>query len=328
MIADKTLKNFHQRLYDWYQTYGRRDLPWRNTDDPYAIYISEIMLQQTQVETVKTRFYTPFLSRFPTLTSLSEASLEDVLSLWQGLGYYRRAGHLHAAAKQAKGVMPNDVAGLVALPGIGKNTAHAVAAFGYHLPVAVMEANVKRVVCRIFALSNPNEAELWEGAEALLDIRHPYDYNQAMMDIGAMVCTIKSPLCSECPASIICKGKENPLAYPAAKAKKITPIRHKHIIIYEDIAGKFAATPRATRFLHGLYHFHEQENKPGRAAKKIGEVRQVYSHFTLQAIVYLEQVSHSQKNHYYTYEELQALPMSMAEKKILQILQTHAKPAI
>lgn len=321
---------FHGHLRRWYKANGRHDLPWRNTTSAYEIYISEIMLQQTQVETVRTRFYQPFLQAFPTLEALARASQEEVLTLWQGLGYYSRARNLHRAAMEAKGIMPDNVEGLLALPGIGRNTAHAIAAFAYRHPVAVMEANVKRILCRIFALTHPTDAELWEKAALLLDRNDPFDYNQAMMDIGATICTPRAPKCGECPANTICKGQQNPAAYPAPKLKKQTPVRHKHIVVMVNGEGQMHAAPRTTRFLHGLYHFTELETPP-KHATRIGEVRQQYSHFTLEAVIYIMSSSGSMRgsignNHYYTLSELHTLPMSMAEKKILRLLEAHAKP--
>lgn len=321
-----SLRHFHQRLQQWYSVNGRRDLPWRNTSDAYAIYVSEIMLQQTQVETVRTRFYAPFLKKFPSFAALAKASHEDVLSMWQGLGYYRRAGHMHAAAQQCKGKMPITVEGLLALPGIGKNTAHAVAAFAYRQPVAVMEANLKRVLCRIFALSQPSDAELWEKAAALLDHDNPFDYNQAMMDIGAMICTKRAPKCGECPANAICQGKENPSLYPQPKQKKSVPIRRKNILLTMDASGKIGASKRGTRFLQGMYHFTELETSAPKQAKKIGEIQQNYSHFTLEADIYLLGNAKITGDSY-SLAELHALPMSMAEKKILQILSSHVTQA-
>jgi len=311
------LRQFHQKLQRWYAAHGRRDLPWRNTRDVYAIYLSEVMLQQTQVETVRTRFYPQFLKNFPTLGALAKASEKDVLSAWQGLGYYSRARNLHKAAQACKGALPKTVEGLLALSGVGKNTAHAVAAFGYHHPVPVMEANVKRVLCRIFALEKPSEKELWEKAEALLDANNPFDYNQAMMDIGAGVCTKRAAKCVECPASEICEGKKTYEAYPQAKKKKTVPVRRKNILVMMDREGRVASTPRTTRFLHGLYHFTEQEAPPPAHAEKLGYISQSYSHFTLEAAVYVVRTNSAQP---YSIKQLHALPMSMAEKKILQLL--------
>ncbi len=314
------IKPFHTKLHRWYQAYGRKELPWRNTGDAYAIYISEIMLQQTQVSTVLERYYFPFLKKFPTIYTLAKAKETDVLKAWQGLGYYNRAINLHHAAKQCDGTLPQTVEELIQLKGVGRNTAHAVAAFAYHQPVAVMEANVKRVVSRIFALKNPSEHELWERAEKLLDHKNPFDYNQAMMDIGALICKRRAPLCHECPATDICKGKDNPEAYPAPKTKKTTPVRRKTIVVSQNGQGKFHATPRTTRFLNGMYHFKESSTPP-RNATKLGYVRQQYSHFTLEADVYMKNSTAKGKD-WYSLAQLKKLPMSMAEQKILKMLQT------
>jgi A/G-specific adenine glycosylase len=333
---------FHASLHRWYAVHGRKDLPWRNTRDAYAIYISEVMLQQTQVKTVLERYYFQFLKRFPTLAALAKAKEQDVLSAWQGLGYYSRARNLHKAAQYCKGKLPDHINDLTALPGIGRNTAHAVAAFSYHQPVAVMEANVKRVLCRIFALKAPKDTELWDKAAALLDTKNPFDYNQAMMDIGAMLCTRRAPKCSVCPAESICLGKSAPEQFPAKKQKKAVPVRQKTIVVLENAKGEYFATPRTTKFLHGLYHFEEydpsflprvtardklqQESRkkgwiPAFAGMtKLGKIRQQYSHFTLEADVYRLRVAQSSGKGWYPLAKLRKLPFSMAEKKILEML--------
>lgn len=325
------LGDFHARLHAWYSTSGRHSLPWRNTSDPYAIYLSEIMLQQTQVQTVLERFYFPFLARFPTLQSLAEAEEQEVLSAWQGLGYYTRARNLHKAAQASGGVLPDSVEELMELPGIGRNTAHAIAAFAYHQPVAVMEANVRRVVSRIFALKDASEAELFDKAAQLLDRRNPFDYNQAMMDIGALVCKKQAPLCGECPANSICQGKISPQDYPQAKRKKTPPVRCRTIIVLQNQKGHYYATPRTTRFLHGLYHFIELESKittfqhAGNNYRLdrphfLGHIRQQYSHFTLEAEVFLLTVQGAGDKHWYDATSLRALPFSKAEEKICALL--------
>lgn len=337
--------DFHKRLHRWYAACGRKTLPWRNTTDPYAIYVSEVMLQQTQVKTVLERYYFQFLARFPTVSALAGAPRQDVLQAWQGLGYYSRASNLHEAAKQLEGLgfrdwglekntlIPNAqslIPTLVKLPGIGRNTAHAVAAFGFHQPVPVMEANVKRVLSRIFALKHPTAADLWERAEQLLDRRKPFDYNQAMMDIGAMVCRKRAPACGECPANAVCEGKGHPESYPAAAKKKTVPVRRKRILVLRDSRGKIFASPRTGRFLHGLYHFVESdseklvaENRNYRWAegKPLGHVTQSYSHFTLEAEVRLLQLPRVQNGSgWHGKNTLATLPFSNAEHKILRLL--------
>ena len=180
-LKQAQLRGFHKRLHTWYAAHGRHDLPWRNTRDPYHIWVSEVMLQQTQVKTVLERYYAPFLQRFPTIESLARAPREEVMKAWEGLGYYSRAGNLQKAAQEVMNgewwvvnsentpPLTTHYSQLTRLPGIGKNTAHALLAFAYHQPVAVMEANVKRVLCRVFALTAPSDAQLWELAQALVD---------------------------------------------------------------------------------------------------------------------------------------------------------------
>jgi len=326
------IAEFHRRLHGWYGEHGRKDLPWRKTQDAYAIYVSEIMLQQTQVKTVLERYYFQFLERFPTLAHLAAASRDEVLSAWQGLGYYNRALHLHEAAKRCGGALPQTAGELHALPGVGRNTAHAVAAFAFREKVAVMEANVRRVLSRIFALSAPDEAQLWDKAQLLLDRAAPFDYNQAMMDIGALICTRRAPLCPQCPANSICRGQETPESYPAAKAKKAPPVRRKRIAVPRNAQGLYYAVPRSSRFLQGLYHFIETEGDsehflfratpyPFAQARLLGHIRQQYSHFTLEAEVYLAEAPFPGGNAWYSLEQLALLPMSMAERKIMQFLQ-------
>ncbi|MDX1975684.1 MAG: A/G-specific adenine glycosylase [Rickettsiales bacterium] len=310
---------FHRKLHAWYGAHGRKDLPWRHTQDAYHIYVSEVMLQQTQVKTVLERYYGPFLKRFPSLEALKRASRQEVLTAWQGLGYYSRAANLHKAAELCGRSLPQQVEQLMELPGIGRNTAHAIAAFAYYQPVPVMEANVKRIIARVFALEYPTSEELWEKAFILLDRKQPFDYNQAMMDIGSLVCTKRNPNCPVCPANVICEGQRSPESYPAPKTKKATPIRRKHIIVQQNAQGFYYSTVRTSRFLQGLYHFIEQEAAPTKATL-LGHVTQQYSHFTLDADIWLMKTAKSGKD-WYGFKQLSKLPMSMAEKKILQLLE-------
>ena len=257
----------HQNIQNWYRQYGRLDLPWRNTDEAYYIYLSEVMLQQTQVKTVLERYYIPFIERFPTLKCLGEAPLDDVLKMWEGLGYYNRAKNLHKTATLVD-QLPNNIDELIKLPGIGKNTAHAVAAFAFHQPVPIMEANVKRILCRLQKLRTPSDRELWDIAYTLVDKLNPFDYNQAMMDIGATICLPKSPKCEICPLSNICKGQAEPTLYPTKK-KRVVPTREQNILVrvYDD---KLSLTQREGKFLHGLWGF-ESVEVPHCAAEYIGK---------------------------------------------------------
>lgn len=287
------------------------------------------MLQQTQVQTVLERFYFPFLERFPTIESLAAADLQEILKLWQGLGYYNRAKNLHRAAQVTSPTLPTNVEELQNLPGIGRNTAHAIAAFAYHQPVAVMEANLKRVLCRIFALEAPTEATLWEKAALLLDAQNPFDYNQAMMDLGAMICTPEAPQCLLCPASEICLGKTAPKQFSPKKTANTIPTRRQKIVVFRDAEGRIAITPREGKFLHGLWQFaeypaeateayHENIAYPFTAMQKLGEVSHAYTHFRLEAEVYLQNIAYPLSGK--TVAEIEKLPLSRIEVKILKLL--------
>ncbi len=309
----------HQKVQTWYRDYGRHDLPWRTTDDPYAIYLSEIMLQQTQVKTVLERFYFPFLEAFPTLQDLAEADLDAVLKKWEGLGYYTRARNLHRTAQLTKGTLPATVDELMKLPGIGINTAHAVAVFAFHQAVPVMEANVKRILCRLHKLEDPSAKNLWEKAHDLLDNNNPYDYNQAMMDIGSLVCLPKNPQCSSCPLSDICKGKGEPQRYPLKK-KRIVPSRDENIVIH-SYSDRFALKQRKERFLHGLWGFFSTDDIPC-GAEYLGEVTQQYTHFKLKCQLYHYPETMPEQEEYFSIEDINRLAISKVDEKIITLLRS------
>lgn len=231
------LTDFHNRLQQWYARHGRKDLPWRNLardgSQSYEIYISEIMLQQTQVMRVLRDFYFPFLQRFPNLYVIANATQQEILMMWQGLGYYTRARNLHATAQicvqQYGGKLPKDKENLRKLPGIGAYSAGAIACFGFGESVSFVDSNIKRVFSRLFALSNPTKAQLENLAARLLDRHKSFEYNQALLDIGAMLCVVK-PHCSLCPLISFCKGRFSPQQYPI-KIQKHREILYLNIFI-------------------------------------------------------------------------------------------------
>jgi A/G-specific adenine glycosylase len=308
-------KNTHKQIQNWYQDHGRKELPWRLTDDPYHIYLSEVMLQQTQVKTVLERYYFPFLKQFPTLKSLGAAHLDDVLKMWEGLGYYNRAKNLHKTASLIS-TLPQETEELIKLPGIGKNTAHAVATFAFKQPVPIMEANVKRVLCRVHKFITPTDKELWRVADKMMDKNNPFDYNQAMMDIGATVCTVKNPHCDICPLGTICEGKESPTLYPTKK-KRVVPTREQNIMIsiYND---KLSLIQRSGKFLHGLWGF-ESTEVPLCASEYIGEVSHAYTHFKLICKVYVYDELDKEQAHYFTTQDIQKLAISKVDEKIVKL---------
>ena len=202
------VETFRAVLLKWYYA-NRRDLPWRRTKDPYKIWLSEIMLQQTRVAAVLER-YERFLMRFPTVQKLAAAKEASVLAVWSGLGYYRRARNLHAAAKvvvkEHAGEFPRTSAALRSLPGIGRYTSAAIASIAFGEPVAVVDGNVERVLARITKQSVAGE-QVWITAGRILSPEHPGDFNQAMMELGATVCLPGDPKCSECPVSGSCRTR-------------------------------------------------------------------------------------------------------------------------
>ncbi len=238
------MKDFAARLIRWHKRHGRHDLPWQNTTDPYRVWLSEIMLQQTQVATV-IPYYRRFLQGFPQLADLAAAPVEEVMALWSGLGYYARARNLHAAARavmrEHDGVFPRDAAVIARLPGIGRSTANSIATFCFNARAPILDGNVRRVLCRAFGIegfpgSGALEKRLWSLAEELMPARHGAAYNQAQMDLGAMVCTRTKPRCAACPLDDACvarvTGRTDDL--PTRKPRRAAPLRHATLLVLQD----------------------------------------------------------------------------------------------
>jgi len=231
--ALKEKKTFAETLVIWQKSHGRNHLPWQNTRDPYRVWLSEIMLQQTQVSTVLD-YYAKFLKNFPTVADLAAASQDQVMGLWSGLGYYSRARNLHQCAKDVitkfGGAFPQTAQDLMSLPGIGRSTAAAVASFCFSERVAIMDGNVKRVLTRLWAYDadlsvSKNEKVLWQMAEAVLPTKQIQTamprYSQALMDLGATICLPRKPLCQSCPVRTECKAHElgEPEKFPVKTRK-------------------------------------------------------------------------------------------------------------
>ncbi len=218
---DSDLSELQKSLLAWYRQH-RRDLPWRRTRDPYAIWVSEIMLQQTRVAAVLEK-YTQFLARFPTVKTLAEASLDNVLTVWSGLGYYRRARALHAASQmvvhQFRGKLPETAENWRQLPGIGRYTSAAIASIAFGEPAAVVDGNVERVLERLDGERHEGE-RVWERANQLLAKRAAGDWNQAMMELGATVCLPQNPQCLVCPLNGSCKTRGPLESRPLPKRKR------------------------------------------------------------------------------------------------------------
>ena len=250
-------------LLEWYSIQGR-DLPWRRSRDPYAIWVSEIMLQQTQVKTV-IPYYDRWLAQFPTLQTLASADQQQVLKLWQGLGYYARARNLHRAAQdivsQHHGIFPTDLPTAVSLPGIGRTTAGGILSAAFDQPTPILDGNVKRVLARLVALSVPTSkaiAQLWQLSIALLDPAHPRDFNQAWMDLGATVCLPRSPLCDRCPWQLHCCAYHQGIQTEIPMTETRAPIPRKMIgvaVIWNDAGQILIDRRKPDGLLGGMWEF-------------------------------------------------------------------------
>ena len=240
--------DYSARLLAWFDQHGRHDLPWQHPRTPYRVWLSEIMLQQTQVAVVAP-YFERFIAALPNLPALAAASQDQVLALWSGLGYYARARNLHAAAKVCVeihgGELPRDAAALRALPGIGRSTAGAILAQAWGERAAILDGNVKRVLCRVHGIDGwPGmpaiEKKLWVIAESLLPDARLADYTQAQMDFGATLCTRADPACRQCPMQPDCIASRDgrTAELPSPKPGKPLPLRTAHMLVIEDAAGR------------------------------------------------------------------------------------------
>ena len=246
---------FARALEQWFAKH-RKDYPWRRTQDPYAILVSEVMLQQTQITTVLDRgYYSRWLERFPDFATLAAASEEDVLRTWEGLGYYRRARNLQKLAQvivaEHRGRMPDDPAAILALPGIGPYTAGAIASFAFHLPEPIVDGNVARVLMRVFDDTTPidgteGQKRLWQRAKTLVQAAdNPHAFNSALMELGQTLCRVSDAACAACPVRPHCRTT-NPAALPVkAKRTVITEVtervffhRNEDGVLLEQETGK------------------------------------------------------------------------------------------
>ena len=233
--------DFAALVVAWQRVHGRHGLPWQGTRDPYRIWLSEIMLQQTQVAAV-IPYYARFLQRFADLAALAAAHEDEVLALWSGLGYYSRARNLHRAARQIAerhaGVFPNQFDAVLELPGIGRSTAAAICVFAYGAQHAILDGNVKRVFARCFGVAGyPGDAAvadvLWEHADRLVPAKNVEAYTQGLMDLGAGICTRTKPRCDLCPLSMQCVARRDDAIaqYPAPRPRKVLPQRHTRMLV-------------------------------------------------------------------------------------------------
>ncbi|NPA26071.1 MAG: A/G-specific adenine glycosylase [Chloroflexi bacterium] len=342
-------------LLQWYAQHAR-SFPWREHPTPYAVLVSEFMLQQTRTETVR-EYFTRWMARFPDLASLAQADEADVLRLWEGLGYYRRARQLHQTAQRImtehQGRIPDDPAQLQRLPGIGPYTAAAIAAIAYNRPVLALDGNLKRVLARFFGVDHPIQTpraarELRERAEPAIPAGQSAAFNQALMDLGAQVCTPRQPRCEACPLRPWCRafheGKQH--EWPRRQPRKAIP----HYLVVAGVWQRgdqvFLAQRPADAMLGGLWEFPGGKVKPGESLEdalrrewreelaveivpgpRLGTFRHAYSHFriTLHAlrVVYVQgepQPLYHQKLAWVPLDQLDQYPMGKVDRAIAQRL--------
>ncbi|MDP2562359.1 A/G-specific adenine glycosylase [Psychrobium sp. 1_MG-2023] len=302
-----SLPSFSQRIVDWYHIHGRKTLPWQQDKTPYRVWVSEIMLQQTQVATV-IPYYQRFMDKFPTITDLANAPQDEVLHLWTGLGYYARARNLHKTAQivrdQYQGEFPTDIEQVVALPGIGPSTAGAVLSLSLNQPHAILDGNVKRVLARHFAIEgwygvSKVEKELWRVSRELTPTTDTRFYNQAMMDLGASHCSRSKPNCEACPVNSTCiafsDGRTSEL--PHSKPKKTTPVKTTNMLIIHTTEEAHLIQRPPQGIWGGLYCFPEfnsresldawlEQQSFGGVLKKLPQIRHTFSHYHLDITPY------------------------------------------
>lgn len=285
MITTDLKNKLQRQLLDWYQE-NARDLPWRRTQDPYAIWVSEIMLQQTRVETV-IPFYRRWLADYPTIKSLAETAEDRVLKTWEGLGYYSRARNLHAAARLVvenhSGELPADLAALLELPGIGRYTAGAILSIAFDQPAPILDGNLRRVFTRFFNINTPiqisaTEKVLWQIAEELVPISKPGDFNQSLMELGALICQPKNPGCGHCPLADDCAANQLGVQENLPVRKEKSPLPHLQVtaaVINRDDQVLLAKRPPGG-LLGGMWEFpggkqEENETLPETLTREIKE---------------------------------------------------------
>lgn len=339
--------NFADALLNWYDLYGRKDLPWQQSPTPYHVWLSEIMLQQTQVTTV-IDYYLRFTQRFPDIHSLAQAKQDDVLAYWSGLGYYARARNLHKTAQivvaDFHGNMPDRLEQLTDLPGIGRSTAGAILTLAYHQRFPILDGNVKRVLARFDAVpgwpgKKQVENTLWQRAEQLLPEQRIANYIQAQMDLGATLCTRSKPDCANCPLQKNCKAFAlgTPTAFPDKKPKKIIPKRQTHwLVLKNDLDQIFLEQRPQQGIWGGLWSFPELENADDiehvcqqryhlKVSEKraLPELQHVFSHFKLAIQPHLlrckvEGIADKDNGNWYKIEDTLALGLPAPVKSFLQ----------
>ena len=338
---------FAERLLAWFDVHGRKTLPWQRDKSPYRIWVSEIMLQQTQVTTV-IPYFERFMRAFPSVEALASATLDEVLHQWTGLGYYARARNLHATAQRImgdyNGALPRTQQELESLPGIGRSTAAAIIAICHDQRATILDGNVKRVLARVFAIDGwPGQTrtlnELWQHAEKLTPEDRAADYTQAIMDLGATLCTRNNPQCDACPFSSDCRACQKGAIeqYPGRKPKKDKPVRQTTMLIIERDGEVLLEKRDVSGLWGGLWSFPETGNIDeyllGRnlQADKVEELapfRHTFTHFHLDIQPYRIIVKNSNrieengKARWYSLDNPPSLGLTRPVTRLLTALQS------
>jgi A/G-specific adenine glycosylase len=315
--------SFAGKLVAWQRRHGRRDLPWQGTRDPYRVWLSEVMLQQTQVSAV-IPYYERFLRRFPDVGSLAGTSEEEVLRLWSGLGYYARGRNLRLAAQEvvSRGGFPETSDKIEELPGIGRSTAAAIAVFAFGERAAILDGNVKRVLSRAFGIED--EKRLWPLAERLLPKRDIEAYTQALMDLGATVCT-RIPDCAACPVKTGCVARKTDRVaeLPAPRHRKTLPLKRTTWFVYLH-GGKVLLERRPSSGIWGgLWCFPEHALMKGRVRSRLEPIDHGFTHFKLriQPLLYVVRAPQTAARLWLDVSEAPQAAVPAPVKKLLQDLQ-------
>jgi A/G-specific adenine glycosylase len=272
--------SFADNVISWQRQHGRRNLPWQGTRDPYRIWLSEVMLQQTQVSAV-IPYYQRFLARYPTMTALAAASQDEVLQLWSGLGYYARGRNLHKAAIEiSRDGFPRTAESIAELPGIGRSTAAAIAVFAYGERAAILDANVKRVLSRCYGV---HERDLWPLAERLLPKRDVETYTQGLMDLGATLCK-RIPDCGTCPVKARCIARKTGriAELPAPPARKALPLKQVSWFVLIHQKKILLERRPSSGIWGGLWCFPERRPSRCRVTRKLPVIEHGFTHFRLR----------------------------------------------
>lgn len=303
LTSQPIYQSFSHKLLNWFEKYGRKDLPWQHDKTAYRVWVSEIMLQQTQVKTV-IPFYQRFMQRFPNIIELANAPIDDVLHLWTGLGYYARARNLHKAAQQVcdlyQGVFPQTLEQMIALPGIGRSTAGAILSIACGQSISILDGNVKRVLTRYLAIdgwpgSKSVEQSLWQFADEFTPQKNTDLYTQAIMDLGATLCTRSKPKCDQCPVQPTClafaQGAQ--AEFPNKKPKKAIPTKSTLMLLpmWQDQVLVYKRPPSGIwGGLYGFFEVSDLAELPEMIVKlqlgqpqieQLDEFRHTFSHFHL-----------------------------------------------